>query len=162
MPRSSTFALACGLLLAGSALLAATSASAQSADEKAKAQAEIWKNEQAVYYGRADGTMSTYEQATHPDYMAWPPWSPGPFRADGLKKTQATLGGKAEKLTMEFKDFTMSGDTALIYYQTHRTMLGDGTPVDQIYENIHVWKKDGGVWKVMGGMAREKAKPKPK
>jgi len=160
MSRPSPFALACGLILLGSALLSATSAGAQTADEKTKAQAEIWTKEQSVYYGRADGNMNNYMQATHPDYMAWPPWAEAPFGAEGLKRTQSTLGGDKEKLAMEFKDFTMNGDTALIYYKTHRTALGDGTPVDQVYENIHVWKRDGGEWKVMGGMAREKAKPK--
>ena len=157
MTRPSTFALAFGLALAGCALLAGGPSAAQTANEKAKAQAEIWRNEQAVYYGRAEGNLNNYQQATHPAYMAWPPWAPGPFGRDGLKKSETRVAGKKEKLTMEFKDFTMSGDTAIIYYATHRTAMADGTPVDQRYENIHVWKKDGGVWKVMGGMARQAA-----
>jgi ketosteroid isomerase-like protein len=64
------------------------------------------------------------------------------------------VGQTKEKLTMELMDFTLHGDTAVIYYLNHRTMRPDGTAVDEKFENIHVWVRDGADWKIVGAMSR--------
>ena len=63
-------------------------------------------------------------------------------------------GQTKEKIDTSLKGFTLSGATAVIYYSNHRTMKADGTPVDQVFENIHVWTREDGRWKVLGGLAR--------
>jgi hypothetical protein len=32
--------------------------------------------------------------------------------------------------------------------------MPDGTPADQTFDNIHVWIKEGGDWKVLASMSR--------
>jgi hypothetical protein len=156
------------LLLTAVAALASTLAiaahAAPPASEKDKAQAIIWAKEQAVYEGRAKGSLSTYVTNSVPEYLGWPPYSRVPYGTDGIQMNEKSWAGETkERLTMEFKGFTLKDKTALIYYDNHRTSLPDGTAVDQHWEIIHVWVKDGADWKLLGGMQRagglERAKP---
>jgi len=140
-------------------LSAAVPASAQSPDEKTKARDAIWAKEQAIYADRANGGLKYYIANTSAQYLGWPPNSPKPLAQTGLKTDSKAMEGLTkEKLTMEFMDFTLSGDTAIIYYLNHRTSRPDGTAVDEKYENIHVWTREAGEWKLMGGMARNPPK----
>jgi hypothetical protein len=66
-----------------------------------------------------------------------------------------------EKIETSFSDFTLHGDTAVIYYVNHRTVMPNGTPVDQTFDNIHVWVRDGADWKVLASMSRLRDKPSP-
>ena len=141
-------------------LAAVTFAPAQAADTKmaqakAKAQSEIWALEQAIYHGRATAGLKFYLEHVAPDYMGWPPQAPKPLDGTALKTSAPDLkDNNKEKLTMEPTGFTLEGDTGVIYYQTHRTSLADGTPVDQRFEVIHVWQKKQDTWYIMGAMAR--------
>ena len=116
---------------------------------------EIWPKELAIYEGRSRGDLSLYLASTATDYIAWPPFNEEPKGNEGLRATGASMAGKTkERLEMTFLDMALNGDTAVVYYKTHRTMLADGTPVDQHYEVTHTWIVQDGTWKVLGGMAR--------
>lgn len=115
----------------------------------------IWPLELSIYAGRSKGDLSLYLANTAANYVAWPPFNEVPKGNDGLKATGEAMAGKTqEKLEMIFLDLALNGNTAVIYYKTHRTMLADGTPVDQRYEVTHTWVMQDGTWKVLGGMAR--------
>ena len=151
------------LALASLALSVGAEAHAQTAAEKAKAQAEIWAKEEAVYAGRASGTLDLYVKNSAPEYIGWPPYSRVPYGVDGIKVHEAGWQGQSkERLTMTFKAFTMRGDTAVVYYENHRTSLPDGTPVDQRWEIIHVFTKVDGDWMIIGGMQRPGGLERPK
>ncbi|MEM7293697.1 MAG: hypothetical protein AAF420_09945, partial [Pseudomonadota bacterium] len=68
------------------------------------------------------------------------------------------LRGEVSNLTQ--KGFTMSGNTALMYFVNHRTRLGEGfaaedqREVDEYYENVHVWNFLDDEWQLIGGFAR--------
>lgn len=125
--------------------------------DKAAAQAEIWAKEQSIYAARGRGDISVYLSNTATDYLAWPPLRAKPEGNTGLDKTGRELKGKnQEKLAMRFTGFAMNGDTAIIYYDTHRTQRSDGTPADEWFEVTHTWVREDGQWKVLGGMARTK------
>lgn len=116
---------------------------------------EIWSHELSIYAGRSHGDLKPYLASTARGYLAWPPFDEVPRGNNGLKATGRAMAGKThEKLKMTFLDMSLNGDTAVIYYKTHRTMLADGTAVDQHYEVTHTWVKQDGQWKVLGGMAR--------
>lgn len=121
----------------------------------AAVQKELWAKELAIYEGRSRGDLSLYLANTAKNYIAWPPFNEVPKGDDGLKATGASMAGKTkEHLEMTFLDLALNGDTAVVYYKTHRSMLADGTPVDQNYEVTHTWIRQDGAWKVLGGMAR--------
>ena len=124
-------------------------------EDKAAAQAEIWEKEQAIYAARGRGDIGAYLSNTATDYLAWSPLRAQPEGNDGLRKTGEMLEGKdQERLKMTLAGFAMNGDTAVIYYNTHRTSRSDGTPADDRFEVTHTWVREDGVWKVFGGMAR--------
>lgn len=131
---------------------------AQAADSATEAaKAEIWAKEQAIYSGRSRGDFSTYVASLANGYRGWPPSRPAPIGDDGVKADAERLKQTPqEQLTMELVDFSLGGDTAVIFYRNHRTRAPDGTPADDIFENIHVWKREDGAWKLFGAMSRQK------
>lgn len=149
MIRPLTAALASGLIFAAAA-------QAQPAPEtKAEAQAEIWAKEQSIYRERGKGNLKPYIENVATDYKAWPPYSAVPTGVGNLTQTQAQMKvDNKELLAMEFVDFAMNGDAAVIYYRTHRTRLPNGQPADEHFEVTHSWVRQDGQWKVYGGMAR--------
>ena len=144
------------LALAGIVLVAmAASAQAQTAEEKAAVRDAIWAKEQKIYANRANGNLEYYVQNTSANYVGWPPSAARPLALTGLKEdSKRMVGLTKEKLTMELTDFTLSGGTAVIYYLNHRTVKPDGTPVDEKFENIHVWTREGTEWRLLGAMSR--------
>jgi hypothetical protein len=136
-------------------ICAAGSAWSQTAEETAKAREQIWTKEQAIYGGRAQGALAYYVDNASPHYVGWPPSAPKPLALEGLKgDSQRMVGQNKEKLSMQLMDFTLHGDTAVIYYLNHRTMRPDGTAVDEKFENIHVWVRAGADWQILGAMSR--------
>ncbi len=116
---------------------------------------EIWAKELSIYAGRGQGKLDFYIDNTSSQYLSWPPTVPAPMPLGTLKRDNAAMSGhEKEKIETQFKGFTLSGETAVIYYVNHRTMKADGTPVNQYFENIHVWVHEKGAWKVLGGMSR--------
>jgi hypothetical protein len=140
-------------------VLAAATATAIEAlpveDATEVARKQIWAKELAIYAGRGKGQLDFYIDNASQEYLGWPPTATAPFPLKDLRRDGIALRGKnQEKITTSFKGFTLSGETAVIYYTNHRTAKADGTPVDQYYENIHVWAREGEDWKVLGGMSR--------
>ncbi len=121
----------------------------------AAARDAIWAKEKKIYEGRAQAGLSYYLENTSDRYVGWPPGIPKPSNLDTLRKSSAGFNRKnSEKLELTFTDFTLRDSTAVIYYQTHRTMLPNGTPVDERFDTIHVWVREGADWKLIGAMAR--------
>lgn len=115
----------------------------------------LWQKEVAIYEGRSRGDLSYYVGNASPAFLAWTSGTKEPFRKDALEAGMATMKGRGqEAITTRFLDFSLSGDTAILYYRNHRTRLPDGTAVDQTYDNIHVWQWADGVWKVLASMSR--------
>lgn len=139
----------------GMAMMSGSTA-AQTAAEIAKAKDEVWAKEQAIYQGRASGGLKFYLENASPNYVGWPPGPAKPMALSALKVDSERMAGlNKEKLTMNFMDFTMHGDTGVIYYMNHRTSMPDGRAVDEKWETIHVWVRDKGDWKIVGAMARQ-------
>ncbi len=137
-----------------STAVAAAAGAEPTATETAKARDAIWAMEQAIYRGRAKGDISAYRDNLAKGYLAWPPMLKAPMRADGFSRPSEPIKAGKEQLAMTFVDFSMQGDTAIIYYRTHRTAKPDGTPTDEWFEVTHTWVRQGGIWRVFGGMAR--------
>lgn len=135
--------------------LSGSGAAATPDDLVSKARDTIWAKEMAIYEGRSRGAIDFYLNNASPNFLAWTAGTPAPFRIDKLRASGATMRGHDQEIIKtSFRDFSLSGDTAIIYYQNHRTRLADGTVVDQTYDNIHVWQLDQGEWKVLASMSR--------
>jgi hypothetical protein len=139
--------------------LGAAPSRADEADaEYVAARDTIWAKEQAIYKGRSEGDLSNYLNNTSSMYKGWPPGAKVPADLSGLKSMASSMQGlNKERLTMELADFTMSGDTAIIYYHTHRTSMPNGEPADQRYAICHVWTRENGEWRLIGAHGRLKS-----
>ena len=154
MPRNSIV-----LILALSAV--GSSAFAQSAEEIAKAKAEIWAKERTIYaYENRNLGGDYYYSISAENYLGWVYGTPKPFRKPKAPPTPLKTPTK-EVITPEITDFTLQGSTAILYYTNHRTMLRDGTPVDQYFPNIHVFIRENNDWKLLASMSRLEEAKKP-
>lgn len=123
-----------------------------------QAKEEIWVLEQEIYSARSQGDLGPYFDNAATGYLAPLPtrgWAP--LGAEAFERARNSLKGlDGEKLSMEFKGFTLRGDTAVIYYINHRTALPTGEAVNQWYEVMHIWVRDGdSSWKLLASMPRE-------
>ena len=152
------------LLIALVSSITALPAAAQqhTPEQIASAKDEIWALERSIYASRGQGDFQPYIDGASPNYMAPFPsggWATG---KDGLRRTGAGLKGNSrEKLDMNFKAFALHGDTAVIYYLNHRTVRPQGELVDEWYEVMHVWVRDGEGWQILASMPRQAVGYKP-
>jgi hypothetical protein len=116
----------------------------------------IWAYERGIYEARAKGTLQPYTAALAPGFMAWPPSQDRPIGPATLHQHSDELQ-PFERLELRFVDFTLNGPTAIIYYETHRTVRPDGSPVDERFMIIHVWVETQDGWRILGGMGRQSA-----
>lgn len=122
----------------------------------------IWEKELAIYKARESGDLEVYISLSSEQYMGWPPGWPEPSNLDKLRAgAKGMKGMDKERLTMTFKKLALSadGNTAIIYYSTHRTSDPTGKVVDQHFDVSHVWVKEGAEWKLMGSMGRTTPEP---
>ncbi len=149
-------------IILAAVLAQATAAPVEEAQTKEQAQAEIWAKEQSIYRARGQGNLKAYIDNVADDYLAWPPFSAVPTGVGALQQAQPKMAiENKEVLKMTFVSFARNGDAAIIYYRTHRTRLPNGSPADERFEVTHSWVRQGGQWKVYGGMARAQPDRRP-
>lgn len=126
--------------------------------ETIAARDAIWAKEKAIYAARGDGNLQVYADSISDAYVGWPPGLEEPGDSSYLRNAAANMATMEnvdnEELTMKLTGFTRSGDTAVIYYSTHRTVLPTGEPVDQRFHIIHVWTLEEGDWRLVGALGR--------
>jgi len=126
--------------------------------DREQAKAEIWEKEQAIYAARGQGDLQYYVDNASEHYLGWPPGWQKPSGIDQLRAGVEQMRGiDQEELTLEFGDIAFSGNTAVIYYRTHRTRMPGGEPVDQHFEITHIWAFESGEWRLLGAMGRTRA-----
>jgi hypothetical protein len=122
----------------------------------------IWEKEEAIYKARESGNLYVYIGFSSEKYMGWPPGWLVPSNLDKLKiAAPKVMGMDKERLVMTYKDLALSndGNTAIIYYSTHRTSDPQGVAVDQHFDVSHVWVKENSEWKLFGSMGRITPEP---
>ena len=133
-----------------------TMSHAQTQQEIDQAREIIWAKELGIYKARPVTGLDYYIENASPNYVGWPPDIPSlmPIAQTKINQTGIQIPN-SEKLEMFFDDFAMHGYAAVIYYNTHRTVMPDGSPTDQRFHITHVWvKDDDGDWKLLGAMGR--------
>jgi len=73
---------------------------------------------------RAAGSFESYIRNASPDYLGWPPGAAKPQRGEALPQRARASPRRTRELTMSWWDFAINGDTAVIYYKTHRSAAG--------------------------------------
>ncbi len=120
----------------------------------------LWQIELDIYRARGNGDLGVYVDQVSDNLLVWPPWRGAPMRAADLRRQAEGFGGTdREVLTLFPVDLSMDGDTAILFYRTHRSRLPDGRPCDEHFQVVHVWLERDGRWLLLGGMARPCAAP---
>lgn len=129
---------------------------AQTQEEIDEAREIIWAKELEIYKARPRTGLDYYIENSSDNYVGWPPGIPSPMPIAQTKINQTRIQiPNSEKLELFFDDFAMHGDAAVIYYNTHRTVMPDGSATDQRFHIAHMWVKDSsGDWKMLGAMGR--------
>lgn len=124
-------------------------------DRKADAE-NIWAQELKIYEMRRGGDMGYYLSLANPGYMAWPAPADVPLSFEKLSERigDGQLMEAGERITVTKKGMSFDGDTALAFFETHRTQRAGGEAVDERFENIHVWVKRDEDWRLIANMSR--------
>ena len=120
----------------------------------------LWRLELDIYEARGNGDLHVYAGHVSEHLLVWPPWRTAPMRALDLRRQAEGFGGTdREVLTLSLLDFSMDGDTAILFYRTHRSRLPNGRPCDEHFQVVHVWLRRDDRWLLLGGMARPSLAP---
>ena len=120
----------------------------------------LWQLELDIYAARGNGDLHVYASHVSGHLLVWPPWRTTPMRAEDLRRQAEGFGGTdQEVLTLSLIEFSMDGDTAILFYGTHRARLPDGRPCDEHFQVVHVWLRRDDRWLLLGGMARPSPAP---
>ena len=125
------------------------------ADRIADAE-QIWAQELKIFEQRAGGDMGYYLSLANPGYMAWPAPAENPLSYETLSSQigDGRLFAPGERISVTKKGMSFDGDTALAFFETHRTRRAGGEEVDERFENIHVWVKRNTGWRLIANMSR--------
>lgn len=158
-PRERKMRIRCAMSVIGAfaaqSVIFSKVVAAPDTDEFTAVRDELWALEQSIYANRREGNLQPYLDRASEAYLgphSAGGWEPGTKKLEEIAKN---LEGKAkEKLAMHLRAFSMHGDTAVIYYHNNRTMLPDGTKVDEWYEVMHVWVRENDDWVLLASVPR--------
>ena len=116
---------------------------------------QVWALEQAIYERRAQGDTLFYSDISSERYMGWPAPAEKPVPYADLREFAKTGEFRpGEVIDVVSDGIAVDGDTAISFFSTHRTVRPGGQAVDERYENIHVFVKREGGWRLFGAMSR--------
>lgn len=152
----SAFLVAFTLAVGPSSMAVSAEANLNVPPEREADAAEIWAKEMKIYEMRRGGDMGFYLSLANPGYMAWPAPADVPFSFETLSKIvgDGQLMEAGERIAVTKKGMSFDGDTALAFFETHRTQRAGGEKVDERFENIHVWVKRDDDWRLIANMSR--------
>lgn len=123
--------------------------------EMSDEQRAVWEIEKAIFAGRAKGDLTYYRDVAAKNYLGWPFGARQPFQKDVLERAASSgefLPGEA--ISVVSNGISIQSDVAISYFTTHRTRRPGGAAVDERYENIHVFVRVDGAWRLIGSKSR--------
>jgi Domain of unknown function (DUF4440) len=116
----------------------------------------VWEREAAYWNDQKLGDIGHYVALFHDGFVGWPCSAD----AAGQLPPAAQLGLKqpTETLDVALDEKAVTGTSAVVetYYRaTTRLTAGDGSTRARVRYFTHVWVREAGSWKIMGGMCRE-------
>ena len=146
-----------GTILAAIALSCGCFATMASADAPSTQDIQaVWEREAAYWNDQKLGDIGHYVALFHDGFVGWPCSAD----AAGQLPPAPQLGLKqpAETLDVALDEKAVTGTSAFVetYYRaTTRLAAGDGSTRARVRYFTHVWVREAGTWKIMGGMCRE-------
>ena len=143
------------VLLSAWSILAAVAAPLRAATPAEAALEEIWAMEAKIYAGRATGTMQPYVDAVSRNMLSFPFGTANPIDYVAFVESAKRFKGDKESNRIYLKGFYLTGgNTAVIFYRSHRTVRPEGTVVDEYWDTTHIYAREEGRWWLMSSINR--------
>jgi len=131
---------------------------AQQHDDLSPSQQEVWAMEEAYWNYLRNGDLESYMDLWHPDFIGWPRQQTKPV---GKQSIRELVGPMLESIqpgslayTLHRHSVTMFGNIGIAFYLltgSHKNLDGNTTTISD--RLTHTWMKDGGKWRIIGGMS---------
>ena len=142
---------ACGLsLCTGLFLLPATPAAAQ---ELTELQAEVWRMEETYWERLRSRDIERYMELWHPDYVGWPRSNAVPIGTTEIRALIERSRLRPERYDLTPRAIRLFADVAIVHYTYRYARLEEGEEAESSGRITHTWQRDGGVWRIIGGMS---------
>ena len=121
---------------------------------------EIWAAEQAYVERLEAGDVEGLSEFWHGDFSGWPSHAAEPLGTEAGKASMRELLAKVALVSARIRplETRSAGDAILVHYLLEADVEGaDGARRAARYRITHTWVRDGGSWKILGGMSAETA-----
>jgi len=117
----------------------------------------IWALEQAYFEYNRDADYERIAATWHDQFLGWPDAEDEPIdKEEGTRYIRRVFQKPGSfDFEIERKGIRILGDVAVNYYTVHSTTRDDrGQEQKRHMRIIHAWLKEGGQWRVLGGMSK--------
>jgi ketosteroid isomerase-like protein len=119
---------------------------------------EIWRVEQAYVERLEAGDVEGLAGFWHADFAGWPSHAAEPLRAAAGQASMRNLLDKFRLESLRIRPLAARafGDIVLVHYLLEGELEGaGGARAAARYRITHTWVRDGGEWRILGGMSAE-------
>jgi len=127
----------------------------QSEDEQA-----VWSLENAYFAHLAAKEFEALESFYHADFIGWPSHSPEPVGASAGRRSLEELLAEVQVLSIQVRPqaAVIRGDVAVTHsFVDMQQSDAAGEASSYSYRITHTWLREGGTWKILGGMSAPSA-----
>ena len=117
---------------------------------------EIWALEKAYFANLYKADYEAVLALVHTQFLGWPGTVPQPIDKDGSARFMKEFFPEPTTCTfkIEREGIRVLGEIALTQYVIHVYCSGTvGVAEAQSSRIVHTWVKEGGHWKLLGGMS---------
>ena len=117
---------------------------------------EIWALEEVYFVNLYKADYEAVLDITHSQFLGWPGTMPQPIDKEGSARFMKQFISKPTTCTfkIEREGIRVLGEIALTQYIIHVNCSGTaGVAKAQSSRIVHTWIKEGGHWKLLGGMS---------
>jgi ketosteroid isomerase-like protein len=144
------------LLLALFALGATDSTRVSTAQEGSDDEQTLWSLENAYFAHLAKEEFEALKNFYHADFIGWPSHSPEPVGVSVARRSLEELLAGIEVLSIQVRPqaAVIRGDVAVTHsFVDMQQEDAEGEASWYSYRVTHTWLREGGTWKILGGMS---------
>ncbi len=146
------------LLLALFAVAATASTQTPTVQRQSEDEQTLWSLENTYFAHIAEEEFEALENFYHADFIGWPSHSPEPVdRSVGRQSLEELLAG-IEVLSIQVRPLAIviRGDVAVTHcFVDLQQQDAEGEAAWYSYRVTHTWLREGGTWKILGGMSAQ-------
>lgn len=119
-------------------------------------QQQVWNQEEKYWEAVKAKDRDSYIALWDEDFVGWPYRFAEPIRKDQIRSDPFGMlqGRKLQSVQLEPKAVQLFKDVAVVHYLvTVQYKLSDDKVEAQIARITHTWRRNNGVWLIIGGMS---------